>query len=169
MHLCLRPSVCPSVVKTEFLTVWSAYDNLWQLMTTYDNLWQLMTAYDSLWQLMTAYDNLWKLMTTYDSLWQLMTTYNIIWQLLTTYNSLWQLMTTYDNLWQLMTAYDIWHMREQLQSWHLFHFIEANLITTLAFVSAQGQGSLALERALNRNGQAWAQSSVFSFAQELRK
>ena len=28
VHLCLRPSVCPSVVKTEFLTVWSAYDNL---------------------------------------------------------------------------------------------------------------------------------------------
>ena len=31
------PSVCPAVVKTEFLTVWSTYDSLWQLMTAYDN------------------------------------------------------------------------------------------------------------------------------------
>ena len=28
VHLCLCPSVCPSVVKPEFLPVWSAYDNL---------------------------------------------------------------------------------------------------------------------------------------------
>ena len=31
------PSVRPSVVKTEFLIVWSAYDNLRQQMTTDDN------------------------------------------------------------------------------------------------------------------------------------
>ena len=54
LSVCL--SVCPSVSKTEFLIVWSAYDNLWQLMTAYDNLWQLMTAYDSLWQLIKAYE-----------------------------------------------------------------------------------------------------------------
>ena len=80
--LCL--SVRPSVVKTEFLIVWSAYDNLWQPMSTYDNLWQLMTAYDNLWQLMTAYDNLWQLMTSYDSFWQLLTAFDNFWQLMPT-------------------------------------------------------------------------------------
>ena len=74
MHLCC---VCPFVcLKPEFLTVWSAYDSLWQLMTTYDSLWQLMTAYDSLWQLMTTFSNFWQLMTANDNLWQLMTTFD---------------------------------------------------------------------------------------------
>ena len=75
VHLCLRLSVHPSVcLKTEFLRVWSAYDCLWQLMTTYDSLWKLMTTYDSLWQLLTAYDNFWQLLTTFDNFWKLMTT-----------------------------------------------------------------------------------------------
>ena len=58
LFFCL--SVCLSVClsQTWIHPVWSAYDNLWQLMTTYDNLWQLMTTYDSLWQLMIAYDSL---------------------------------------------------------------------------------------------------------------
>ena len=51
LNPCTFVSVCPSVrlsvcFKTEFLTVWSAYDNFWQLMTAFlDNFWQLLTTY----------------------------------------------------------------------------------------------------------------------------
>ena len=43
--------------KTEFHTVWSLFDSLWQLMTTYDSLWH-MSAFDSIWQLLTKYSAL---------------------------------------------------------------------------------------------------------------
>ena len=84
--LCLsvRPSVRHQV---EFLTVWSLFDSLWQLMTAYDSLQQLMTAYDSWWQLITAENSWWQLLTTFDNFWQLLRAFESFWQLLKAYDT----------------------------------------------------------------------------------
>ena len=60
LNTCTCPlSVCLSVrFKTEFLTVWSTYDNCWQLLTTVDKCWQVLTSVDNCWQLLTTVDNL---------------------------------------------------------------------------------------------------------------
>ena len=61
LNTCTCDWVCLYVVKPEYLVVWSAYDNLWQLLTANDSLSQLLTAYHSLQPLLTTNNYFWQL------------------------------------------------------------------------------------------------------------